>query len=242
MVAKFSIKSILAITAVFVISIWSSTAGAYNIQSTSTSNCTWNPLTQKIECSIVGSAVSSGLRNVVKTPVAYKVTLGLISGAIFCTNPADNAQHAQGQPFYDVVVPAIEGAQPISPSAITKNGKSLSEVAFEDPELIAALADAGFAVTCQNSNWIQRIVITQLRAFSQLVTEDSAAAGTCDLTSDTINTTGCTPVDNLLNYCELPEPYFSDPQQAVGTVVPYSCTELCHDTDDTACYFTYPTP
>jgi hypothetical protein len=236
MAARFSIKSILAVSAVLVMSIWSTTAGAYTIGGTGLSSCTYNPLTKTTSCSIDATAVLSGLRNTAKTPTAYVVTLGIISGSIFCTNPADNSIHANGQPFQQLLIP-IKNGQAITPNTITRNGHALADIKFEDPELIAALANAGFVVTCQNSNWNQRIIVTDVRAFGQIVTDDSAAAPTCQLSTDPVNTDGCTPVDNLLNSCVLPDPYFNDPQQALGTVVPYTCTQICHSTDYNACNF-----
>jgi hypothetical protein len=154
----------------------------------------------------------------------------LDSGAVFCTNPADNASPANGVPFDSSSF--VVGGETITPDLISKNGWSLASIVFEDPELIASLP---FTVDCQNANWLQRIIVTSLRAYGQIVTEDSAADPTCDLTSDPINLTGCTPVDNEVNDCSLPEPYFSDPVQALDTVVPYDCTEVCHDDDPTVC-------
>jgi len=234
---KFSIKSILAVSAVLLMSIWSSTAGAYTISSTSTTNCTYNPLTKTTSCSINATAVLSGLRNTAKTPTAYVVELGLISGTIFCTNPADNSVQANGVPFSEIPIPVSQG-QTISPNQIQKNGHFLSDITFEDPELLAAVDPNGTLITCQNSNWNKRIVVTELKVFGQILTDTGGTATTCDLTSASlvIDDT-CTPVDNLLNDCKLPEPYYSDPRQAIATVVPYSCTVKCHDADPNVCNF-----
>jgi hypothetical protein len=245
MTVSFSIKSILAASLVLLMSFVSSTARAYNITYPTYSNCVYNAVTGTIDCSIDPGAILKGLRNVSKTPTAYTASISRIfSGAIFCTNPADNAVHAQGVPFYDVVITdPLTSEEAISPDALTKNGKTLADLdPFEDPQLIAALADAGFVVTCQNENWYQRIIVTRMQAFGQIVTEDDLSAPTCDLTpavGDPLVLEGCTPQDNLLNYCELPEPYLSDPQQALGTVVPYSCTEICHDADPALCNIDY---
>lgn len=241
MTVSFSIKSILAASLVLLMSFVSSTARAYDITYPTYSNCVYNAVTGTIDCSIDPAAVLKGLKNVSKTKTAYSATINRIfSGAIFCTNPADNAVHAQGVPFYDVVITdPLTSSEAVSPDALTKNGKTFADLdPIEDPEIIAALASAGFNVTCQNELWYQRIIVTRMQAFGQIVTEDDAAVAPCDLSpavGDPLVLEGCTPQDNLLNYCELPEPYLSDPQQALDTVVPYSCTVICHDADPDLC-------
>jgi hypothetical protein len=236
---SFSIKSILAVSLALITSIVSSTASAYKSTSTSVTSCHWDALTNTVQCSLLASAVLSGLRNVTNTPVAYTVTVYDLSGEIFCTNPADNAINGQGTPFTSVPV-SLPGAEAITPALVSKNGRVLSEIVIDDPTLIAALADAGIVVTCQNSNWIQRVILTHLRAFGQIVTDGNETATTptsCDLTSDPlIIDATCTPQDNVLNDCTLPEPYYSNPKSAIDTVVPYSCTEICHDSDPALCY------
>jgi len=245
MKSSFSIKSILAASLVLVTGLMSSTATAYDLSSSNVYNCHWDVVTNSIKCSIKADAVLRGLRNVTRVPVAYNVTLSELHGYIFCTNPADNSSEANGTP-YD---PSGElgGAQAIAPDSVAKNGKTLGEIEFDDPLLLDAF---NYEIDCPNSNWNQRVVITQLRAFGQLVTDgDEAVMPTaCDLTSEPpFVDDSCTPQDNLVNDCALPEPYFSNPQLAIDTIVPYNCSQRCEDTDYASCNpslypFAPPTP
>ena len=234
MTTNFSIKSIWAVCAVLIMSIWSSTAGAYDVKSTTASNCGWDYSTTPatFHCSIGTSSTLSGLRNTEANPVAFTVTLRLEAGTVFCTNPADNSIHGQGLPFHDVLI-TIESGEPISPTLISRNGRFLADIIFSDPELAAALAAAGLeGAECQNSNWIARPIITQMRIFGQ-IWKDSAGlepnVTACNVETDppVIDGATCAEQDGLLNYCEL---NVADPADAIGVYQEYTCTELCSGT------------
>lgn len=250
MTSSFSIKSIIAVSLVLIMSIMSSTASAW-VTSTTVSGCS---LYQKSlgQCTVYVDGLLKGLGNVNKNPTAFEATMWNMSGLVTCYNPAGNAFEGQGVPFTDIEV-SLDSGSTISPDALTRNGKTLSEIAFHDPQIVAAINSAlDEPVTCQNSNWFPVAVVTSMQIMGRQVSDPdpSTAADGCDLpaTGD-ITTTGCTIDDTLRVACRIQDPYFDDPASALG-VAYYDygdimtgtgyCTEICHSTDPTACNSTNP--
>jgi hypothetical protein len=246
----FSIKSILAVSLALIMSIMISTAGAV-VSSTTVSGCS---LYKKSlgQCTVFVDGLLKGLGNVSKNPTAFTATMFQISGRIFCKNPAGNSIEGQGVPFQDFEVSPIEDGQAINPATLTKNGKTLSEIAFHDPRIIQALADAGFTVSCQHSNWIQVIVVTKMQVMGQQISDPnpSTTSDDCNLpATGPLTIGGCDIDDTLRVSCRIQDPYFNDPASAIG-VKNYdygnadtgtgNCTEICHSTDPTQCSLTAP--
>jgi hypothetical protein len=235
MTTKFLIKSILAVGLVV---IMSSTVGAI-VSSTTVSGCT---LYKKSlgQCSIFVEGLLKGLGNVTSNPTAFTVILTRISGRIFCKNPAGNSIEANGVPFQDVEVSPV-GADTINQGQVTRNGRALSEIVFHDPQLIAELAEAGFTVSCQNSNWIQVIVVTQLEVTGKQLSDptpndDAQCLLDPGPNQNFIIDSTCDVDDTLRNSCRIEEPYFSNPASAIGVAkYDYDCSEICHSSDPTQC-------
>lgn len=228
----FSIKSILAVSLVLIMS--STAAAIISGGSVTFKNCL-------IPCSIEVEGLLKGLGNVTKTPTAFTATVALVSGTVFCKNPANNSVEANGQPFKDIPV-TVDAAANINPAQVSRNGKALSDIIIHDSEMIAALAQAGFSVTCQNANWVKAIVVTDMEVLGQQVSDPDPANTTCFLTpaenQDFIIDSSCHIDDSLRNHCTLPEPYFTTPKLALGKQVKeidYQCSQICHSTDSTQC-------
>ena len=250
MTSSFSIKSILAVSLLCSMSIMSSTASAV-VSSTTVSGCS---LYQKAtgQCTVYVDGLLKGLGNVNKNPTAFEATMWNISGLITCYNPAGNAYEGQGVPFADISV-SLDSASTISPNTLTKNGKTLSEIAFHDPQIVNAINSAlTEPVTCQNSNWFPVVVVTSMQIMGKQVSDPdpSNTADGCNLpaTGD-LTTTGCTVDDTLRVACRIQDPYFVDPASAFGvayydyvspTTGTGNCDVICHSTDPTQCNSTYP--
>jgi len=259
---SFSIKSILAVSLLCSISIMSSTASAW-VTSTTVSGCS---LYQKSlgQCTVYVDGLLKGLGNVNKNPTAFKGTMWDISGLITCFNPAGNAFEGQGVPFDDLIIP-VESGSAISPDSISKNGKTLSEIAFHDPEIAkavnAGLTEAGLdPVTCQNDNWIPVVVVTSMQIMGQQISDPdtSDSPDPADPESFTgcylpitgkLYTEGCDIDDTLRVACRIQDPYFADPASALGekyydyvspTTGAGNCDVICHDTDPEQCNATSP--
>src|SRR5262245_25306456 len=173
---KFLIKSILAVSLVL---IMSSPAAAY--VGVVGGRFVWCPA----PCSIEVDGLLQGLGNVIKgpnfTPTAFTATAFNISGVGLCKNPAANSFEGNGVPFSSVPV-AVTGANAISPTQITKNGKALADIVIHDQQITDALALAGFNFTCQNSNWIKVVVVTQLEILGRQLSDPDPTIPFCTLT------------------------------------------------------------
>jgi len=250
MTTTFSIKSILAVSLVL---IMGSTAGAIVTVPLNISGCT--AIKRSLgQCSVFVDGILKGLGNVSQgnnfTPTAFAVSLSRISGRIFCKNPAGNSLEGNGVPFADFEVP-IQNADTINPASISKNGKTLSEVDFHDAQIILALAEAGLAVSCQNSNWIQVIVVTKMEVMGQQLSDLNPSDNNdgCFLPqTGALTIDSCNIDDTLRVSCRIQDPYFIDPKSAVGKNYNYgdevtgtgSCTVICHSTDSAQCNLNTP--
>jgi len=222
MTNKFVIKSILAVSSVFVLSVMSPTANAL-VSSTTVSGCS---LYKKSlgQCSVFVDGILKGLGNVGKNPTAFAVTMTKISGTIFCKNPAGNSTEANGVPFTNVEV-LLSDVDPLEQAQVTKNGKALSEIVFHDPQIIEAIKTATQVPDCQHSNWLQVIVVTQMEVIGQQLEGSDPSVIT----------------DTLRTSCRIQDPYFLNPASAIGVKsYDYNCTEICHSTDSSACNLTTP--
>jgi hypothetical protein len=228
MTHSFSVKSILAASLVLIMSLISSTSSAL-VKSTSLSGCF-----KLSGCTIYADSVMTGLGNTSSNPTAFTVSLALISGTAYCKNHGKQAGPAEGMPFEGWTW--VEASESVDYDRVKRNGKYLSSLAFHDEDLAAALG-----IECQNANWIPVVVVTDVDALGQQLEDLEPAndADNCILREgEPLVTEGCAVVDNLGNTCQLPEPYYSDPSQALGeTHVPYDCTEVCHDSDPTLCNY-----
>lgn len=252
MTGKFAIRSILAVSLGFMLSVISSTASAL-VDSTTTSGC--NLITHKNKlgqpCSIFVEALLKQLQNVSNNPTAFTATLSNLSGRIFCKNPASMSFEGNGTPFNGEDV-FVTGGATIAPATVTKNGRSLKEIVIHDPEIISALAQAGFSVSCVNPQWIQVIVITAMQVTGKQLRDDDPLNNNdgCFLpATGELIVGGCTIVDTLRTSCRIQDPYFTDPVSAINAGF-YSygaantgtgdCTEICHSADPSLCSPTIP--
>lgn len=247
MTSKFAIKSILGVSLVLMVSIVIPTASAI-VSSTTVSGCT---PTKKLlgQCSIFVDGLLKGLGNVSNNPTAFTATLSKMSGVIFCKNPANNAL-SNGQPFTETEIP-LTGGDAIEPRQVTKNGKALSEIVFHDVDIIEAIKRGTQVPDCQNSNWIQLVVVTRMEVMGQQLEDPSPTStdpDTCLLTGATLDIDGCVVTDTLRTSCRIQDPYFLNPASAVGNSYNYgneqtgtgSCTEICHSTDSSECNLALP--
>lgn len=257
MTTTFSIKSVLAVSLVFILSAISSTAGAL-VSSTTVSGCS---LYKKAlgQCTVFTDTILKGLGNVTRNPTAFTATMSKISGSIFCKNPAGNTvEDNNGTPFTEVAV-VLAGADTINPAQVTKNGKALSEIDFHDQEIIAAIKSVpGISVPdCQNSNWIQVIVVTKMQIMGQQWEDPSPGDNaSCFLTpgpGENFDFADCNNTDTLRVSCRIQDPYFSNPASAIGVKLynygadvegpgagTGSCTVICHSTNPAECNLTSP--
>jgi hypothetical protein len=149
-------------------------------------------------------------------PVAYHVTLAIRNAEVSCVNQPGNAEPANGQPFIDTEV-LVEGTDVIDEAAaVTKNGRSLSDILFEDRDIIEALFAAGafdgtgitsIGDLCRR-NWTPRVLIKEMRVLGQ-VFDNSENSTACNLedprTSYTVANDGCNLTDALGVHCFAPE-------------------------------------
>jgi len=255
MVSKFVMKSILAVSLVF---FMGQTAWAV-ISNTST---TQTSCTAKLRlaglCSINVEGLLKGLGNVTNNPTAFSATLLIQEGRIFCKNPAGNSIESNGVPFTDVEV-TLEGSTGINAADVSKNGRSLSDITFHDPDLIAAV-EAGLnaqcngglgdpvactqleQLPCQHSNWIQTIVVTKLQVLGEQWTDPDTTTPACNLNDRNpdplieeiiIDTDQCTLADALGTKCDAPPAVVADPKSFIWKAFTYACTESCHDSTGT---------
>jgi len=223
----FSIKSILAVSLVL---IMSSTAGAW------TSGTTSSQLFCKSigTCSIKVEGILKGLGNVTNDPTFFQVAILVQGGAIVVANPGGNTGGI-GVPFGDLVV-TLAGTDLIGVKDVSRNGTALSEIIFHDADLIAAVVaalqaqcDAAITTACdalaqinQKPNWKRAIVVTEMQVLGQQFTNN-------------------TLVDALGSQCVAP----FDPVNAinfVGVAFNYGCTEVCHNRTGTTCPLSLPLP
>jgi hypothetical protein len=247
--AGFAIKSSLAVSMVFMLGVMSPTASAL-VTSTTVSGCT---LYKKSlgQCSVFVDAILKGLGNVRTNPTAFAATMFKISGQVFCVNPAGNSSEANGQPFTDLPV-ELSAGDAVTQDEITKNGKSLSDVAFHDADILKALADNDVALPDCQSQWNKTIIVTKMEILGrQLEDPTPSNPATCYLSPNTgedFLVDGCTTVDSLRVSCRIQAPYFDSPVLAIGKTYTYgdkdtgsgACTEICHSTDANLCSTTAP--
>jgi len=199
-------------------------------------------------CSIQIEGILKGLKNVTKYPTAFTAQMLLLDGAIYCLNPAGNAIEGNGVPFQGAGIE--NGATKLNPIDVTKNGKAIADIVFHDQQLIDAVVAAQCgtdqstwpsctffqSIQCQNSNWIQTIVITGLDVLAKQYSDtDGNTAGGCDI--DTALSTGdfsaCEPpTDAEGEACSAPD---VDPRTLVWQQFTYTCQEFCHDFTGTQC-------
>jgi hypothetical protein len=199
-----------------------SLANCRTIFGTSTTfRCTDSTLKTCYKCSVNVEGLLSGLGNVDPNkpnanPVAYHVTLAIRAAEVSCVNQPGNAEPANGQPFINSEV-FVGGTDVIDRAAeVTKNGRALSDILFEDRDIIAALFAAGaFEGTGITSagdlckrNWTPRVLVTEMRVLGQ-VFDNSENSSACNLadprTSYTVANDGCNLTDALGVHCFAPE-------------------------------------
>jgi hypothetical protein len=239
--SKLAIKSILAVSLVFMLSVVSGPARALlGTPSGSTSQNIYG-CTSLLGCSVHVEQVLSQLQNTDGsknngTYTAYVATLFNLTGRIYCVNKAGNASDANGVPFDGVEIPISAGAQ--INQKLVKNGRTLEKIVFDDPTLIAAL---NVPATCPNGNWHQIVIFTKMQVFGTQYQQDSNSASTCDLSdANNLQIAGCTVADQLNVACRIQDPYFPDPKAALGgQIYKYGdwytgagdCTVVCHSAD-----------
>ena len=127
MTSKFAIKSILALSLGFMLSVISTIASAVlSPQSTTSTTCTLLMRAQG-KCSIEVEGVLKGLGNTTLTPTAYRVRLLIQEGFIVMQNPAGNTSTAQGVPFENISV-QLDASGLISAAQIDRKGRTLEDV------------------------------------------------------------------------------------------------------------------
>jgi hypothetical protein len=225
MTTKFSIKSILAVSLVL---IMSSTASAYVYKMINGQivNCTLSPL-----CSIQVEGLLKGLGNVTNNTTFFTVSILIQEGTMVFLNPAGNSKQANGVPFGDVFVELTE-TDLINAGQVTKNGSALSEIIFHDADMIDAIVAALQAqcladpnsescdtlnqINTQNQNWLRLIVVTRLQVLGQQFTNNNLE-------------------DALGQQCEAPNQVQANPKNFVGVEFTYGCTEECHNKTGPQC-------
>ena len=123
MTNKFSIKSILAVGLVVIMSPTASAIVTYSV-----SGCTAYKKSLNL-CSVFVDGILKGLGNVTNNPTAFTVTMSKISGTLY-KNPANNAL-SNGVPFIELPVDLTQ-LEPINPTQVTKNGKALADVVLRN--------------------------------------------------------------------------------------------------------------
>jgi hypothetical protein len=246
MTVSFSIKSILAVSLVLIMSFMSSIAGAW-VSGTSSSNLSCTP-TQILlgQCSIKSSGALKGLGNTTNDQTAYSVDLLIEAGSIEGVNPAFNADPANGTPFGSLAI-NVSASSLVDAEQISRNGRATKDIIFHDDELIAAVlaaldssCSAGDLDACaileeinsqiaQHPNWHFGIVVTQMQVLGKQWTDE---VGGCDLLGEfSDDHTGCTLTDALGSTCTAPQDVQDDPGSYLWVEFDYDCTEVCHNTD-----------
>jgi hypothetical protein len=159
----------------------------------STFKCTDSTLTKCYKCSVDVEGLLGGLGNVSKgpnaNPVAYRVTMFIQAAEVSCINPAGNAERATGQPFIGTPVPISDTDVINSAAQVTKNGRALADVLFEDADIINNLIKAGafvdsgitsIADLCPNTQWTARVLVKQMQVLGQAF-DNSENSSFCDL-------------------------------------------------------------
>jgi len=136
--------------------------------------------TKCFPCSVRADRILKGLGNVNLNPTEFKVWLYLQNSSLWCQNKAGNATPANGQPYGQITVEAVDQ---IKSTEVSKNGKALSDITFHDrtqngeigmiEALIANNAVPGITNVdqlCPNANWQVYLLITQMQALGQLFT------------------------------------------------------------------------
>lgn len=254
MTSKFAIKSILAVSSVFMLGVISTTANAVLYpQSTSQTTCTLAMRAAKL-CSIEVEGILKGLGNVTNTPTLYSATILIKKGQVVFQNPAGKSSQANGVPFANVLV-TLQGTDLIEAAQITKNGRAISAIQFHDDDLVGAIiaaleaqCSAGVTAACdtledigsesgQHPNWIKWAVLTELDVLGQQWVDESQS---CDLSGG--NVANCTLEDALGQKCVAPNAVQANPQNFVGQQFDYQCTEACHNKTGTICPTSFPLP
>jgi len=230
-------------------------AGTGTVSGTSVSQCVCFSCTGAViscskatvcfkQCSIGVASILSGLGNVTKgpnaTPAAYNVNLFVQDAEVSCVNKAGNAQSGEGQPFIDQSGVPAEESDTIDDAQVTKNGRALSDILFEDEQLLQALIDGGafegtgitsIADLCPNNNWTARVLVNQLQAFGRLFYDEDGQGG-CNL-DDPSTFPMCTLADALSVQCSAPADATVDqPFTYVGGDGSPPCDTLCHNSDN----------
>jgi hypothetical protein len=156
-----------------------------------TFRCTSSAATKCYKCSVNVEGLLGGLGNVSKgpnaNPVAYRVTMFIQDAEVSCINPGGNAERANGQPFFTTAVPLSATDVINSPKQVTKNGRALADVLFEDSDIINGLIAGGafdgtnitsLADVCPNAGWTARVLVKQMQVLGQ-VFDNSENSPTC---------------------------------------------------------------
>jgi hypothetical protein len=142
-------------------------------------------LTKCYKCSVNVEALLGGLGNVSQGPnqdfVQYRVTMFMQDVHISCVNKAGNAEPANGQPFINVAVD-VSKEDLIDAAQVKKNGRALSDILFEDDEIITTLIAAevfddsitSAADLCKR-NWTPRVLIREMQVFGQVFNNSELA-------------------------------------------------------------------
>jgi hypothetical protein len=186
----------------------------------STFKCTDSTLTKCYKCSVDVEGLLGGLGNVSKgpnaNPVAYRVTMFIQDAEVSCINPGGNAERASGQPFIGTPVPISDTDVINSAAQVTKNGRALADVLFEDADIIDNLIKAGafvdsgitsIADLCPNTGWTARVLVKQMLVLGQAF-DNSENSLICDLnnpeTSYISLNDGCNLTDAMAVQCYAP--------------------------------------
>lgn len=144
------------------------------------------------------------VRNVEVNPVWVEVTLYPDSGNVDCLNQGGNATNANGVPFHTISA-GISATAGIDPTTVTKNGKSLDDIEFEQSYLeYEVFPDLNQAEICQNANWYfapDSLVVTAM-AVTYYAWQDGQ--GIINDDGVFVPNSGETPADDVYLYCWLP--------------------------------------
>jgi hypothetical protein len=201
MTTTFSSKSILAVSLVFIMSIMSSTAGAWvSDTSTSQTGCTKKEILSG-QCSIFAEGLLKGLGNTTNDPTAFSVTIRIEAATFVLRNPASNNKQAQGTPFQDLAI-ILQGADFLDESQIRRNGRATAGVIFHDDVLVPPVL-AAIIARCnpddpspesqdacevkaqieQHPNWLQTVVVTMLQVLGIQYVDDDPTTVDCVITT-----------------------------------------------------------
>lgn len=194
--------------------------------SVTTFTCPSGPSGNCYRCSIHVEGLLGGLGNVQPengNPTSFKVVLFVDNEDPFsrqptvsCVNPAGGTETAQGVPFItDPVVVSLTDV--IDNNAqVSKNGRSLADIIFEDNELAQALIPLEPAC---NNNWNARVYIPSMQLHG-LVYDNLNDSPTCHLDNPS-TAAGCRLTDAMVVQCHAP------PNTSALEPFDYQCTTLC---------------